>query len=99
MLVEQALSNAIYETQKEASLQGRYDEALYTKIKDYLIEIHHFDPEQIQITGTETLTMRGERMYIEIIIPKPNTTVIQAFDFGGSENFHYKKYIMSEYAN
>jgi len=97
MLIEQGLSNVIYETQKEASLQGRYDEDIYKEIKDKLVTIHKFDPDQVQISGTETLTTRGERMMIEITIPKPNISVIQAFSSSTNEPYHYKKYIMSEY--
>lgn len=97
MLIEQGISNVIYETQKKASLQGRYDEDLYKEIKDRLVEVHKFDPSKIEIKGTETLTMRGERMYIEVIIPKPKTSVFEFFRTGDDEPYRYRKYIMSEY--
>lgn len=97
MLIEQGLANVIYETQKEASLQGYYDEELYKKIKDRLALIHKFDPSKVEVRGTETLTKRGELMYIEVIIPRPNITVIDTFKFGNDEPYYYKKYIMSEY--
>lgn len=97
MLIEQAISSTIYETSKEASLQGRYDNKIYDEMKDRLVEVHNFDPDKVEIKGTETLTPRGERMYIEVIIPKPKTTVLEVFGFGKSEPYHYKKYIMSEY--
>lgn len=97
MLVEQALSSAIYETQKEASLQGRYDDELYQEMINHLEEVHRFDPSKVEISGTESLTKRGERMYIEITIPKPKKTVIEAFSGGNDEPYHYKKYVMSEY--
>ena len=96
MLVEQALSQAIYETQKKASLQGRYDEELYEEMLDYLETVHHFDRSKVQIKGTENLTMRGERLEINITIPKPMTTVIEAFRTS-DKPYHYKKYVMSEY--
>lgn len=98
MLIEQGLNNVIYETQKEASLQGRYDEDIYREMKDRLVEVHKFDPNEIIIQGTESLTMRGERMMIEITIPKPKTNVFELFG-GEEELYHFQKYVMSEYAN
>lgn len=97
MLIEQAISSTIYETSKEASLQGRYDNEIYNKMKDKLVEVYNFDPNKVIIKGTETLTPRGERMYIEVIIPKPKTSVLELFKFGNDEPYQYKKYIMSEY--
>lgn len=99
MLVEQAISNVVYETQKEVALQGRYDEDIYKKMKDRLVEVHNFNPEKIEIKGTETLTTRGERIEIEITVPKPKTTVIEAFSRDSGQPYKYKKYVMSEFAN
>lgn len=99
MIVEQGISSVIYETQKEASLKGRYDEDIYKDIKDKLVEVHNFDPNKIEIKGTETVTMRGDRMEIEVTVPKPKTNVIEAFSSGVDEPYHYKKYVMSEYTN
>jgi len=96
-MVEQTLRLALYEGQKEASLQGRYDQAIYDKIRDYLVEIHHYEPEEIEIKGTETITPRGERMYIEITVPKPVMSVGDIFRIDDSEPFTIRKYIMSEY--
>lgn len=97
MLIEQAISSTIYETSKQASLQGKYDNDIYNQMKDRLVEVYNFDPSKVEIKGTETLTPRGERMYIEVTIPKPKMSVLEIFNFGQSEPYHYRKYIMSEY--
>lgn len=97
MLIEQAISSTIYETSKQASLQGKYDNDIYNQMKDILVEVHNFDPSKVKIKGTETLTPRGERMYIEVTIPKPKMSVLEIFNFGQREPYHYRKYIMSEY--
>lgn len=97
MIVEQGISSVIYEFQKEASLQGRYDSDIYKQMKDRLVEVHNFDPNLIEINGTETLTSRGNRLEIIISIPKPKTTVIEAFSSSSDETFDYKKFVMSEY--
>ena len=98
ILIEENLRLAIYEGQKEASLKGRYDEEIYSKMKDYLVEVHHYQPELIEITGTETLTPRGEELTIKIIVPKPVMTVMDIFNFDDeSEPFTVEKRILSEY--
>lgn len=96
-MVEQTLKLAIYEGEKEASLQGKYDETIYKEMKDYLVDVHHYKADQIQIKGTETLTPRGQKMTIEVTVPKPVVTVIEMFKVDTSEPFHVKKTILSEY--
>ncbi|WP_368502672.1 hypothetical protein AB3N04_00830 (plasmid) [Alkalihalophilus sp. As8PL] len=95
--VEETLRIATYEGQKEAALQGRYDETIYKMIRDYLVENHNYKSDQIQITGTESLTSRGERMVVEISIPHPKTTVIPFFPTGDDQPMVIKRYIMSEH--
>lgn len=98
MLVEEAIANVVYETQKEASLQGRYTEDLYDKIIDELGTVHKFDESKVTVQGTETLTNRGDRIMIEVTVPKPPTNVFKLFETDTGE-YKYKKYILSEYAS
>lgn len=96
--VEETLQMAIFEGQKQAALQGRFDEEIYKTMRDYLVEIHGYDANKIEIEGTEVITPRGERIEIQITIPKPVTRVIDIFDFGTiGETYTIKKQIMSEY--
>lgn len=95
--IEETISLAVFEGQKEASLKGKYDEATYKKIRDYLVDVHHYDPEKIQIKGTETLTERGEPIYIEITVPKPMMSAIEVFSVEDPEPYVVKKMVMSEY--
>lgn len=96
-MVEEALNLAVYEGQKEASLQGRYTDEIYEKIESYLVETHNYDPEKINIKGTEELTPRGEFMYIEITIPRPITSVFGIFTPKRDTDMGVRKEIMSEY--
>jgi hypothetical protein len=96
-MIEETLNIAVYEGQKEASLQGKYDEEIYKKIRDYLVDNHHYQAEKIKITGTETITPRGERMTIQIEVPKPMLSVIDIFKVDNSKPFKVKKSIVSEY--
>lgn len=95
--IEATLNLALFEGQKQASLQGYYDEEIYKKIRDYLVESHHYDPSKIEIISTETFTPRGEYMYIEIQIPKPMMYVMDIFKVADDdEPYKIRKYIMSE---
>ncbi|MFE5798155.1 hypothetical protein ACWCQ1_51330 [Streptomyces sp. NPDC002144] len=96
-MVEETITLALYEGQKEAALQGRYDNEIYNQIKDYLVELHHYDRDSIEVKGTETLTARGEEMRISITVPKPQTNVLEMFQFSNDKPFTKEKYIMSEY--
>lgn len=96
-MIQETVNLAVYEGQKEASLQGKYDEQIYKKIRDYLVDNHHYKPEKINISGTETLTPRGERMTIQIEVPKPMMSVMEIFKVDNSKPFVVKKSIVSEY--
>lgn len=96
-MIEESLKLAIYEGQKQASLQGKYDANIYKEMRDYLVEVHNYKAESIQINGTETLTPRGGKMTIEVIVPKPVVTVMEIFKVDTSEPFVVKKTILSEY--
>lgn len=95
--IEETISLAVYEGQKEASLNGKYDQQTYKKIRDYLVDVHHYDPDKIQIKGTEELTERGEPLYIEVTVPKPMLSVVEAFSVEDNEPYVIKKMVMSEY--
>lgn len=96
-MVEQSLNLAIYEGEKEASLQGKYDDSIYKKMRDYLVDVHHYNPDDIQIKGTETTTPRGKQMEIEVTVPKPVESVMDIFKIDDPQPFHVKKTILSEY--
>lgn len=96
-MIQETLNLAVYEGQKEASLQGKYDEQIYKKIRDYLVENHHYKADKIKITGTETVTPRGERMNIQIEVPKPMMSVMEIFKVDNSKPFVVKKSIVSEF--
>jgi len=96
-MVQQSVNLALYEGEKQAALQGHYDNQIYSQMKSYLVNVHHYDPNKIKIQGTETLTPRGKRMYVKITVPKPMLSVIDIFSFNKQKPFVEKKYIMSEY--
>jgi len=98
-MIEESLKLAIYEGQKEASLKGKYDEEIYKEMRDYLVETHNYKPELIEIHGTETLTPRGQKLTIEVSVPKPAMTVIEMFKVDNSEPFTVKKTILSEHVD
>jgi hypothetical protein len=61
------------------------------------VETHNYDPDKIEIKGTEELTPRGEFMYIEITIPRPITSVFGIFVPRRDAEMVVRKEIMSEY--
>jgi hypothetical protein len=96
-MIEETLNTAAYESLKKASLQGKYDEAIYAEIKNKLVKVHHYDPDKIEINGTENITLRGDMIYLEITVPKPMMNVIDIFKVDSSEPFNVRKNIMSEF--
>lgn len=97
-VTEESIRIALYEGQKKAAEQGHYDEEIYNMIKESLVDNHHYKEEAIKVTGTETVTTRGEYMDVEIEVPKPKTSVLEIFKFGNDEPFRIKTSIMSEYS-
>lgn len=96
-MVEETLNLAVYEGQKEASLNGRYTEEIYSDIRSYLVDSHNYDPSKIEIEGTESRTPRGEFIYIEITIPRPMTSLLGIFTPRNDSEMTIRKEIMSEY--
>lgn len=94
--IEETLNLAIYEGSKDASVEGRFTEDIYKKMRDYLVENHHYEADKIEITGTETLTPRGELLTVRIEVPKPMMTLFDFFTVS-DEPFFVEKTIMSEY--
>lgn len=70
-LTKQTIKIALYEVNKKAAIQGKYDEDLYAEFKDTLAKNHGYNPNCIQIKGTEELTPRGEELKVTVTIPKP----------------------------
>jgi hypothetical protein len=97
-IVEEAINIAIYETSKDAALEGRYNQVLYNEMIAYLEKHHKFDPSKVVITGTEDLTYRGDYITIRVQVPKPQVHVLEIFKpSNASDFFIFEKSIMSEY--
>lgn len=76
-MTQETLKISLYEIQKKASIQGKYDEALYSEFKTLLADNHGYDPACIVVEGTEVLTERGGSIDVTVSIPKP---VMSFFD-------------------
>lgn len=70
-MTQETVKFAIYEISKEAAMQGQFNADLYAEFKDLLVQNHGYNPDCIQITGTETLTNRGGELAVEVTVPKP----------------------------
>ncbi len=95
--IEETVNLAAYEGQKEASLQGHYDEEIYKEIRDFLVEGHGLDPDVIKVEGTEIIKPRGERITITVTIPSPIINVLDVFGSDEQEPYTVTKHIMSEH--
>lgn len=96
--VHLALTLAAYEGSKEAALQGRYTSTVYDKMKDYLVNVHHYERSEIEITSSRGRKSRGEYLTVTIKVPKPRVAVLPMFaPKTSSDYFIEKKTIMSEY--
>jgi hydrogenase maturation factor HypF (carbamoyltransferase family) len=70
-LTKETIKIALYEISKEASLKGKFDEELYAEFKEMLEKNHGYNPDCIQIKGTEELTTRGGELTVTVTVPKP----------------------------
>lgn len=77
-MTKETIKLNLYEISKEASLNGKFDEDLYIKFKETLSENHGYNPECIQISGTEEAVTRGEPINVTVTIPKPIMNVFDA---------------------
>lgn len=94
---------SLYEVQKEAALKGQFDEALYGEFKDLLVDNHGYNPDCIQISGTETLVERGGELEVTVSVPKPLMSIWEMFDAASCDRpdsytpYTVKQVIKSEY--
>lgn len=101
--IQQTIKVNMYEIQKEASIEGHYTEEMYAQFKKALQENHGYNPECIQIKGTENVVERGNDIDLVVTIPKPPMSVWDVVDMGscarpGSyEPYEIEMTIESEY--
>lgn len=96
--VEQVIHIAIFEGSKKAATQGYYSQDIYQEMRNFLEQGYSFDPNKVEIIGTENLRVRGEYLEVEVLVLKPRLHVIPLFKRNTEEDyFHFKKFIMSEY--
>jgi alanyl-tRNA synthetase len=90
--VQETVTLAAFEGQKEASLQGYYSDELLDDMKNFLVEGYNMDPDKISITVTDennnplnasNRQYREERMRVCVSIPSPIIHVLDIFDFSG----------------
>lgn len=84
-MTKETIKLNLYEISKEASLNGKFDEDLYIKFKENLVENHGYDPACIQISGTEEVVTRGEPINVTVTIPKPLMSVFDAVKISSCE--------------
>lgn len=95
--VDETMLLAVYEGQKEASLQGQYTDAIYQDMEDYLVENHNVDRSKIEIDGTESLQTRGSEITVEVTYPRPITNLGSMLSFAPPETKTVKRTVVSEY--
>lgn len=102
-MTRETIKVAIYEVSKEAAMQGQFDADLYAEFKDMLVLNHGYNPDCIEITGTETLTNRGGELTVAVTVPKPVLSVWDAVTISSCERpdsytpYTIKQVIKSEY--
>ena len=84
-MTRETIKIALYEISKEASLQGGFNEEMYIKFTETLVENHGYNPSCIEISGTETLTNRGQDIEVVVTIPKPMMNVFDAMSISNCE--------------
>lgn len=93
---EDTLELAMNESLKEAAIKGRFTAAEYDYFEDVLIE-NNIDPNKVQVTGTESIKVRGEYISLKVVAKMPPRTVMETFRiFNDDELFNKEKIIMSE---
>lgn len=84
-MTQESIKIALYEVQKEASLEGRFTESMYNKFKSELSENHGYDPDCITIKGTENRVERGQDIQVQVSVPKPMQSFTDVFDFASCD--------------
>lgn len=90
--VEQALTAA----SKEASIDGEFSADIVKEMKDTLSADYNFNKDEIQFTGTQTVTPRGEYIQGQITVPRGIIFVLDIFN-QGPKTITKKVQIMSEH--
>lgn len=83
--IQESIKISLYEVQKEAAINGQFDEELYGKFKDILVENHGYNPACIQIEGTDQPVTRGGDITVSVTIPRPMMNIWEAFDFASCD--------------
>lgn len=102
-MTQETLKVALYEVSKDAAMQGQFNAELYAEYKDMLVENHGYNPDCVEITGTETLTNRGGELIVEVTVPKPVLSVWDAVTISSCDRpdsytpYTLKQVIKSEY--
>lgn len=102
-MTQESIKIALYEIQKDASIQGQYTPELYSKFKESLSKNHGYNTNCITITGTESLVERGGDIEVTVSVPKPimsfyDIVSVSSCDRPGSYTpFQYTQVIKSEY--
>lgn len=97
-LVRKAVDITIYEISKEAAIRGHFNESIYDKARDMLINAVNFNPSDIVISGTETITTRGNYLEVTVRVPRGRVYVFPGLIGGGSATYIERtKRILSEY--
>lgn len=94
---------SLYEVQKEAALIGHYNDELYGEFKQLLVDNHGYNPDCVQITGTEQMVERGGELEVSVTVPKPLMNIWEMFDMASCDRpdsytpYTVKQVIKSEY--
>lgn len=98
-LVRKTVDVAIYEASKEASVIGHFNEDIYDKTRQMLVNAVHFNEDDIEMQGTEHLITRGNYLDVTISVPRGRIYVLPGLIDDGStaDKIIRTKRIMSEY--
>ena len=102
-MTQESIKIALYEIQKQASLQGQYTDELYGKFKQSLSENHGYNPDCIKIVGTESIVERGGDIEVTVTVPKPILSFYDVVSVSSCDRpdsytpFEYTQTIQSEF--
>ncbi|QAS54824.1 hypothetical protein [Halobacillus litoralis] len=91
-----AVEVVLQEASKQASIEGRYSDALISDMKKQLVDNYNFDESKLNITATQTLTTRGNYISASIEAPRGIIFVFNIFN-QGARTFEKDTRVMSEY--
>lgn len=93
---DQVLEKQAWEIARKAALEGHITPQIKADAVEYLSKLY-FDPSRIQITGTETITSRGEDIFVSLRYPQGPTEIFNLFGSSKSRDYYYPIHIMSEH--